>query len=235
MDIEYLKDNCKEKEYIAFVDSADQRLQRVPREFEYILKNKYGQVIYDQNQDIVKGIDTMANRENFVYDYVVTFQQPFENVVSVEVLEAYIPTAPLREIQRETKQDDILRYITVSCPEIEQHIKRNKKETDYSFRLCRIGWESLQEKNYLFYRLPFSRRYFHPIGKLAKINLKFLKNNTDVPIDFLGAHHTLLISIHCLEPDVTTKPEFTLNPQYNPNKFPDHFSSMHADSDDEDS
>lgn len=233
MDIEYLKDHCKEKEYIAFVDSADQRLQKVYHEYEYMVKDKYGGFVYSDNQ-IVKGIDTVANRENFVYDYVVTFQQPFENVVSVEVLEAYIPTAPLREMQqREVEQQNILRYVTVACPEIEQHIKRNKKETDFSFRLCRIGWETLLDKNYLYYRLPFPRRYFHPIGRLGKINLRFLKNNSDTPIEFKGAHHTLLISIISLEPERQQKPEFILNPEYQPNRVPDHFSSMHADDDDE--
>ena len=233
MDVEYLREYCKEKEYIFFIDSADQRLYQMAKSYQYVLKDDFGNFRMENNE-LVTGIDTMANRKNYVYDYIVTFQEPFENVVSVEVIEAHIPTAPLQEMQaRETNESNTLRYVTISCPEIEQHLKRNKSDSDYPFRMSRVEWDTLRDKNFIAYKIPFSKRYFHPIGRMAKLNLRFLKNNLDIPIDFKGAHHTLVLCITCLEPTHSKYTQFVLNPQYQPNQTPDHFSSMHADDEDD--
>jgi hypothetical protein len=235
MDVEFLKENCKEKEYVIFVDSADQRLYQKADEYRYLVRDHWGNTVVDACNQTITGIDTMASRINFVYDYVLVFQEPYENVVSVELTEAYIPTAPVRDINRQqTRQEDMIRYLTISCPEIEQHMKRNKKASDYSIGMAKICWDSLEDKNFLFYKSPFTKRHFHPIGRLGKLNLRFFKNNTESPVDFKGAHHTLLLTITVLEPEQKDAPEYILNPQYDPHRAPDHFSSMHhADSEED--
>lgn len=239
MDVQYLKTIGDEKEYYVFIDSADHRLSlsdELLRSYSTVLKDKYGQIRVDSSQNPLREVDTIANRETFVHDYVVVFSNPFVNVISVEVIEAYIPTAPLNNAIQSASSDqsqNLLRYITVTCPEVDNNIKRNERKVDFATTMAKITWERLDDKTYIRYRKSYGKRYFHPVGRMQKLNFKFFKNNTNEHVNFGGSHHTMLVCITCLEPSIGYPNEYPLAPSYNPAEIHANFVSATAHSDDE--
>ena len=229
MDIELLKEIGEPTEHYVFIDSEDQRLYLQKKDYTYIVRDARGYPVFDASGSIVYGIDSAANRMNNTYDYVVTFEEPFENVVSVEILEAYIPTTPL--VQDLSTSGSLLRYLTISCPEIEAYISRSKRRVDYTPSMARICWESL-EKSYLRYTKPFKNRFFHPIGRVGKLHFQFFRNNTNDYINFAGAHHTMMLVVTTLKPKMKEFTDFILNPNYKPGDIPNHFVSAHAEDSD---
>ena len=230
MDIELLKTIGEPVEHFVFIDSEDHRLYLQTKEYSYIVRDSQGNPVFDSSGSIVYGIDSVASRKNNTYDYVITFDQPFENVISVEILEAHIPTTPL--IQDLSTSGNLLRYLTISCPEIEAFLSRSKRKVDFTPSMAKVCWESL-DKSYLRYVKPFKNRFFHPIGKVGKLHFQFFRNNTNALINFSGAHHTMMLCITTMEPKRKEFTEFILNPHYRPGDVPNHFISAHAESDSE--
>lgn len=219
MDVHLLEDSGKKEEYYVFIDSEDQRLYKNPEEFISIARGSHvkqtpGTTVYE--------IDTAANRINFVFDYTVTFQEPYKNVVSVEIVDAHIPTAPLKALIEEGGSNDtsLLRYITVVCPDVDTHLKKNKRKINYATSMAKICWESLDNRTYIRYEPRMKARFFHPIGKLHRLRFQFFRNNTDTYVDFAGSHHTMVVKIVCLELPMEGTREYLLNPSYDPREIP---------------
>ena len=87
------------------------------------------------------------------------------------------------------------RYITLRCPEIEQHMGHTGKYGRYStgigvFRLANSS-EVVQLR---FDYVSLIRRPFHPIGRLTRLTLRF-ENSDGSLYDFKGINHQLLLTI----------------------------------------
>jgi hypothetical protein len=110
-----------------------------------------------------------------------------------------------------------VRYITLRCQEIEQHIGSIGK---YSKQSTGIGVFKLASANEVaqlrFDFVSLIRKPFHPIGRLTRMSLRF--EMTDGTLyDFKGINHQLLVTIKYYIP--AAKPEHirsVLNPDYDP-------------------
>lgn len=135
--------------------------------------------------------------------YTLTFADPFRNVVSVELLEAKFPSYPLRSQSKYDPTDlskDPLRFISVRCSEVEDHLSRHGQAINWPFGLAKVTWTTLED-DFVEYKKPYlGVRKFHPIGKLYSMKFDFLKNNTDCHVLFQGFHHTMLLVITTLDP-----------------------------------
>lgn len=212
MDIEELRAFGASKEHYVFIDSNDARFAQAS-----------GSITRIENGVAVTYTDSSASRVtvgNPANGYTISFAEPFFNVVSVELMEAQIPSYPLRAPSQydpiNIASSDPLRYISLRCPDIEQHLSRHKQDINWPFGLARIPWATLTD-DFVVYRKPYQQmRRFHPIGKLASMRLDFYKNNSDCHVLFKGFHHTLLLAITTLEPVMKTPEKFPLNPFYDP-------------------
>ena len=109
------------------------------------------------------------------------------------------------------------KYIILKCPEIEEHLYGSLSYSKNTIGLAKIRtshWGLNEEKN-SFYNLKL--REFHPIGKLAKITLKF--ENADGSLyDFRGVNHDIIFAIHYYSPKQNfTIEESIANPEYKMN------------------
>lgn len=215
MDIEEIANMGARKEHYVFIDSNDARFAegvdtRIfdPDTQSYVI---YRDTTYQRLQ--VEG----GNPANA---YRLTFQQPFYNVISLEIMEAYLPVRPLLTSTQYNAEDasyDPLRYVTMRIPEIETHMHRNKKDINWPYGMARISWDTLTDKQNIVYKKPFKQmREFHPIGKLQHITVEFLKNNTTEYVRFKGFHHHFLISVVTMEPEKAKPTEFPQAPHYDP-------------------
>jgi hypothetical protein len=116
-----------------------------------------------------------------------------------------------------------MRYITLRCPEIEQHVGAIGKYGPYS---AGIGVFKLLNPNEVaqlrFDYINLVRKPFHPIARLTRLRLRFeLPDN--VLYDFKGVNHQILITIKYYTPDGNAASAggeqqfpYVLNPDYNP-------------------
>lgn len=109
------------------------------------------------------------------------------------------------------------KYIILKCPEIEEHLYGSLSYSKNTIGLAKIRtshW-GLNEETNSFYNLKL--REFHPIGKLAKITLKF--ENADGSLyDFRGVNHDIIFAIHYYSPKQNfTIEESIANPEYKMN------------------
>jgi len=154
---------------------------------------------------------------NPINSYKISFQQPFINVVSVEIMEAYLPTTPIAAVNTYREGVDPLRYVTIRVPEIEAHMQRSKRDVNWPFGMAKICWDSIVDKDFVSYKKPFKQmRKFHPIGKLSNLTFQFYKNNTTELVKFQGFHHHMTIAITTAEPRKQTPKEFPMSPFYDP-------------------
>lgn len=110
------------------------------------------------------------------------------------------------------------RFIILKIKEIEDHLLGSYAYMSYSpgigmFRLA----PSFDIANVRFEYTSLVRKPFHPIGKIAKLTLRFETAKGDL-YDFKGVNHQLLMVIKFYVP--IQKVEFTrsvLNPNYDPN------------------
>jgi hypothetical protein len=122
-----------------------------------------------------------------------------------------------------------MRYITLRCPEIEQHVGAIGKYGPYS---AGIGVFKLLNPNEVaqlrFDYINLVRKPFHPIARLTRLRLRFeLPDN--VLYDFKGVNHQILVTVKYYTPvpmpsssssmpSATEDPfPYVLNPDYDPN------------------
>ena len=109
------------------------------------------------------------------------------------------------------------RYITLRCPEIEENAFRSLSYTTHNLGLAkiRLGVVGYSENRLDYSKVPI--REFHPIGKLARMTLRFVLPSGEL-YDFKGVNHTITFAIHYYEP--AQKQLFSrsiINPNYNGN------------------
>jgi len=110
------------------------------------------------------------------------------------------------------------RFIILRCPEIENQMLGSYGNFAYApgvalFKMTDTN--SMQQLRFDFVNIL--RRPFHPIGKLARLSLRF-ENQDGSLYDFKGVDHQILMSIKYYSPKCITRiPQSRLNPHYNPN------------------
>jgi hypothetical protein len=213
MDIEEIKAFAEEREQFVFVDSNDARVEAGYDIVSGVDPSTGEPVVYRDTQ-------TATASNNPANAYRLTFRQPFRNVVSVEVVEAYLPAPPLLT---ESKYDttlpnyDPLRFVTIQVPEIEEHMWRNKRDINWPYGMARVCWDGLADRDFVVHRRPFlTPRKFHPIEKLGHMTITFTKNSTNEYVRFKGYHHQILFSILTMEPKTVSPSSFPLAPMYDP-------------------
>ena len=111
------------------------------------------------------------------------------------------------------------RYILLRIDELEDHIYGSYS---YGNNVPGIGLFKMASSlgsvtSLRFDFVNFTKKPFHPIGKLSKITIKFMTSGGDL-YDFKGVDHHLIFSFKFLvpAPKNTTMTQSILNPQYNP-------------------
>jgi hypothetical protein len=113
------------------------------------------------------------------------------------------------------------RYITLRCPEIEQHMGQTGKYSAVSpgvgvFRLANAS-EVVQLR---FDYVNLIRKPFHPIGQLSRLTLRF-EDGDGVPYNFRGINHQLLLTIKYYVPGAPDDGGAAVRPILNPDYDPD--------------
>lgn len=120
------------------------------------------------------------------------------------------------------------RYITLRCPEIEQHMSSNSR---YGRHAVGIGVFKLLNTNEIaqlrFDYVSLVRKPFHPIARLTRLHFRFeLPDGT--LYDFKGINHQIMLTIKYYAPTAPESRRFgrsVLNPNYNPD-FVDYMASQ---------
>lgn len=123
-------------------------------------------------------------------------------------------------------------YIVLRCPEIEQNSFRYLAYTKHFLGLAKFKLGSVGYNNAEIYNVDI--RQFHPIGKLAKLSLRF-ENSKGMLYDFKGVNHNITFAIEYLEP--IQKKLFNnsiLNPNYDGNYIGYMFHQEDNEEDSED-
>lgn len=106
------------------------------------------------------------------------------------------------------------RYATLRCPEIEDNSFRSLAYSRHNMGLgkIRLGVVGFSENRLDYNRIAL--REFHPIGKLARITIRFEAGNGQL-YDFKGVNHTIVMVVHYYQ-GVQHKAfvESVLNPNY---------------------
>ena len=89
------------------------------------------------------------------------------------------------------------RYVTLRCPEIEDNMVRSQTYGRMGLAKLRLGVNGFSENRVDFNKIAI--REFHPIGKLARISLRFERGDGEL-YDFKGVNHTIVFALHYYEP-----------------------------------
>lgn len=110
-----------------------------------------------------------------------------------------------------------VRYITLRCPEIEQHLYSGMTYGSHSTGLGVFKLPSGSEvSNLRFDFVSLVRRPFHPIGRLSRLTLRFERND-GILYDFKGINTQLLLAVKFLSPGKRQSLKHSvLNPDYDP-------------------
>lgn len=127
------------------------------------------------------------------------------------------------------------KYIVMKCPEIEEHLYGSLSYSKYTLGLAkfRVDNVGINSERLSITKLPV--REFHPIGKLAKMSLRF-ETNKGTLYDFKGVNHNIVFAIYYYEPIQKKFPEGSLlNPQYKMNYIDYQYNQeeIEGDSDDD--
>lgn len=111
-----------------------------------------------------------------------------------------------------------VRYLTLRCPEVEDHIHGSRA---YGKHSTGVGVFKLPAPNEIanlrFDFVNLIRKPFHPIGKVSRLTFRFEFNN-GLLYDFKGINHHILITMKFYSPPrVPRVPRSLLNPDYDPN------------------
>jgi hypothetical protein len=112
-----------------------------------------------------------------------------------------------------------VRYITLRCKEIEDHMGAVGKYGRFSTGVGVFKLASVSEVASLrFDFVSLIRKPFHPIGKLTRLTLRFEMTSGEL-YDFKGVNHQILITIKYYVPQLQKSLRFEstiLNPEYDP-------------------
>jgi len=127
------------------------------------------------------------------------------------------------------------KYVILRCKEIEENSYRSLAYSKYNLGLAKfkLGVVGYSENRMDFSKVPL--REFHPIGKLARLTLRFETAHGHL-YDFKGVNHTITFAIHYYEPRNTQAFEQSiLNPNYNSNflEYMYDQDAQESDSDDQ--
>lgn len=109
-----------------------------------------------------------------------------------------------------------VRYITLRCPEIEQHLYSGMTYGSHSTGLGVFKLPAGNEiSNLRFDFVSLVRKPFHPIGRLSRLTLRF-EISDGVLYDFKGINTQILIAVKFLAPGKRRNPlvRSILNPDY---------------------
>ena len=115
------------------------------------------------------------------------------------------------------------RFITLRCPEIEDHIGSTGKYGKYSagIGVFKFSGTSTEMAQLRFDFVSLVRKPFHPIGKLNRLTLRFeLSDGTQY--DFKGINHQIMLTIKYYVPGMKRgignykNTNTMLNPDYSP-------------------
>jgi hypothetical protein len=128
------------------------------------------------------------------------------------------------------------KYIILRCPEIEEHLYRSLSYAKYNLGLAkfRISSFGYNDERIVVTKLPI--REFHPIGKLARLTLRF-ETNSGALYDFKGVNHNIVFAVYYYEPVQNEYPTGSLlNPEYKMNYIEYLYKQeeIEGDSDDDD-
>lgn len=126
------------------------------------------------------------------------------------------------------------KYVTLHCPEIEEHSTLSLSYSKYNLGLARfkLGIVGYNDENISINRTQL--REFHPIGKFSRMTLEF-KTKSGNFYDFKGVNHNITFSIHYYEANsVRNFGTSILNPNYNANMLK-YLYSVDEQDDEEDS
>jgi hypothetical protein len=129
------------------------------------------------------------------------------------------------------------RYCILRCPEIESHMHGSRAFGQFApgigmFKMYAVNDIAHQRFDFV----NFTKKPFHPIGKLDRLTFKFERNDGTL-YDFKGANHLMLLCIKFLVP--SQKRKFTgsqIAPNYTPNiqSYLARNISTHENEEDED-
>lgn len=111
-----------------------------------------------------------------------------------------------------------VRYVTLRCPEIEDHLHSSRSYGSYSTGVGVFKLASPNDiANLRFDFVNLVRKPFHPIGKMSRLTFRF-EFKPGMLYDFKGINHQLLITIKFYSPPRVARPATSvLNPEYTPN------------------
>ena len=110
-----------------------------------------------------------------------------------------------------------VRYVTLRCKEIEEHVETQGKYGPFS---TGIGVFKLQSSNNVVQvradYVNLVRKAFHPIGRLLRMTLRFELSDGKL-YDFKGVNNQILLSVKYYAPVAPENEHFksVLNPDYN--------------------
>ena len=126
------------------------------------------------------------------------------------------------------------KYIVMKCPEIEEHLYRSLSYSKYTLGLAKFRVDNVGINNERLSITKIPVREFHPIGKLAKISLRF-ETNLGTLYDFKGVNHNIVFAIYYYEPTQKLMPNKSLlNPEYKMNYIDYKYSQEQIESDSDD-
>lgn len=109
------------------------------------------------------------------------------------------------------------KYIVLRSPEIEEHAFGSLSYTNNNLGVAKFRTNNLGFNDEKLYITKIPIREFHPIGKLAKITLKFETSDKKL-YDFKGVNHNITLAIYYFEPKFSiNKFNSILNPNYTDN------------------
>jgi len=109
------------------------------------------------------------------------------------------------------------KYIIMRSPEIEEHAFGSLAYTNNNLGIAKFRTNSLGFNDEKLYITKIPIREFHPIGKLAKLTVKFETADKNL-YDFKGVNHNITLAIYYYEPKFTINHfNSILNPNYTDN------------------
>jgi hypothetical protein len=131
------------------------------------------------------------------------------------------------------------RFITLRCPEIEEHICSTGKYSKYSTGLGVFKLASANALAHLrFDFVSLVRKPFHPIGRISRLTLRFeLPDGT--LYDFKGVNHQILMTLKYYVPSddskrINSSQHPNIRSELNPDYDPDFLRFMIRNVDDDD-
>lgn len=162
-------------------------------------------------QDIFSDDTTLIDGYSLVEDFSLIEGML---MITIEAREHYVYTLIPKGITNLTGDQ----YCVLRCPEIEQHMHRNKGFESFTMGIAKFNLRTLGYDNTRFDFASIPMRKFHPIGKLPSITLEFY-GPTGTLYNFRGVNHSITFVLRYYIPTIQTFNKYILNPDYNPDFF----------------